>query len=459
MVVVSLCLISVSAVAATARDGPQLAFMSTRESAPTKPCTGRESPNRVTYEATQHSISKADIDDDARKVVYRLQRAGFKAYVVGGGVRDLLLGKTPKDFDISTDATPRQIKSLFRNCRIIGRRFKLAHVFFAHGKTLEVSTFRDTAELCEVADSEGAPSSPIANDNIYGTEETDALRRDLTINGLFLDVSTMQVIDYVEGMRDLQSGTVKIIGDPDVRFAEDPVRMLRAVRHSARNGFHIAPACWDSILRNAELITQCSQVRVFDELRKDVSSGCFLTILSLLGETGLLEYILPELLENNGRLLSAESDCSLCLEKIDDLVSDGVEVSATTVFAVLALFMSGDSIWLRDLAESVPDSRALGERLNSCFTRLTVPRKERERIQMLLSQWSRLRSTSPKALKPGAYKRSTLLPDLISLVRVTQYSREDTQRLQLLEDLLHTDNSRKGHTEYAQRPANLKRKR
>jgi poly(A) polymerase len=410
------------------------------------------------YEADQHSIRRSDIDEDARKVVYRLQRAGFKAYIVGGGVRDILLGKTPKDFDISTDATPRQIKSLFRNCRIIGRRFKLAHVFFAHGKTLEVSTFRDTADVPEPTESDGASAAPVANDNIYGTEETDALRRDLTINGLFLDVSTMQVIDYVEGMRDLHHGTIRIIGDPDVRFREDPVRMLRAVRHSARNGFRIESQCWDSIVRNAQLITQCSQVRVFDEIRKDVSSGCFLTILSLLGETGLLEHILPELLENNGQLLSAESDCSLCLEKIDDLAGQGVEISATAVLAVLAIFMAGDSIWLRDLAESMPSARDLGERLSSCFTHLTVPRKERERIQMLLSLWGRLRSTPLKALKAGSYRRSALLPDLISLVEITQLSREDAQRLYLLKGLVDAEQVSHAHSDHPQRPTQLRRR-
>jgi poly(A) polymerase len=432
--------------------------MSTHEVAPPTLSSDSQALRPVIYEANQHSIRKDAIDEDARKVVYRLQRAGFKAYIVGGGVRDILLGKTPKDFDISTDATPRQIKALFRNCRIIGRRFKLAHVFFAHGKTLEVSTFRDTADVPEPTESEGTPAAPVVNDNIYGTEQTDALRRDLTINGLFLDVSTMQVIDYVDGMHDLQQGTIRIIGDPDVRFAEDPVRMLRAVRHSARNGFHIEPQCWDSILRNAQLITQCSQVRVFDEIRKDVNSGCFLTILSLLGETGLLEYILPELLENNGRLLSAESDCSLCLEKIDDLVNDDVEVSATTVLAVLALFMAGDSIWLRDLAESMPNARDLGERLGSCFTRLTVPRKERERIQMLLSLWGRLRATLPKQLKAGSYKRSALLPDLIALVEIAQFTREDAQRLHLLKGLLDPEHAHHSHPDHPQRPPQSRRR-
>jgi poly(A) polymerase len=410
--------------------------MSTREPDPSPNPEAAARPGPVVYESDEHPIRKSHIDEDARKVVYRLQRAGFKAYIVGGGVRDILLGKAPKDFDISTDATPRQIKALFRNCRIIGRRFKLAHIFFGHGKILEVSTFRDTAEPTEPSESEETQSAPIANDNLYGTEETDALRRDLTINGLFLDVATMQIIDYVDGMTDLRRGIIRIIGDPDARFAEDPVRMIRAVRHSARNGFHIEPQCWDSILRNASLITQCSQVRVFDELKKDVSSGCFLTILSLLGETGLLEFILPELLENDARLLSADSDCSVCLEKVDDMVSSGREVTATTVLSILALFMAGESIWLRDLAESVGSTHELHERLSSCFTRLSVPRKERERIQMLLSLWAKVRAIRPQQFKPGAFKRSSLLPDLVALTEITQFSREDAHRLRLLQSLL-----------------------
>lgn len=423
----------------------------------TSPTTGNLEP--VVYEPNQHSIRKSDIDDDARKVVYRLQKAGFKAYIVGGGVRDILLGKKPKDFDISTDATPRQIKSLFRNSRIIGRRFKLAHVFFGHGKTLEVSTFRDSVEPPEAPEEAAGAASPITHDNLYGTEETDALRRDLTINGLFLDVSTMRIIDYVDGMRDLQQGVIRIIGEPDVRFREDPVRMLRVVRHSARNGFQIDPTCWDSIVANAQLITQSSQVRVFDELRKDFSSGCFLTILSLLGETGLLEFLLPELLENQGRLLSGESDCSLCLERIDDLVSEGEEVSPTVVLAIIALFTAGDSIWLRDLAETLPQARDLGERLSSCFTRLNVPRKERERIQMLLTLWAKVREESPKTFRPGSYKRSALLLELVTLMEITGFSREDAQRLHMVRSLLDSEHAAHEHHDHPQRPGHLRKRR
>jgi tRNA nucleotidyltransferase/poly(A) polymerase len=310
----------------------------------------------------------------------------------------------------------------------------LAHVFFSHGKNLEVSTFRDFADTIDTSESTASSSAPISNDNTYGTEETDALRRDLTINGLFLDVSTLRVIDYVNGMDDLRSGTIRIIGEPDKRFAEDPVRMLRAVRHSARNGFQIEPRCWESIVRNAQLLESCSQVRVFDEIKKDLSSGSFLTILSLLADTGLLEYILPELLENNGRLLSAESDCAVCLEKIDDLSAAGKAPSATTSLAILALFMAGDSIWLRDLTESFINSNDLSDRLRSCFTRLTVPRKERERIHLLLALWARVLRTPLKSFKAGPYKRSSLINDLIEVLEITQTGREDTHKLKILTD-------------------------
>jgi poly(A) polymerase len=418
-----------------------------------------EPPPLTVYGPEQHTIKREEVDEDARKVVYRLQRAGFKAYIVGGGVRDLLLGKQPKDFDISTDATPREIKALFRNCRIIGRRFKLAHVYFAHGKALEVSTFRDVADAPEPLEAEEAPQSPVMRDNVYGTEATDAVRRDITINGLFLDVATMEILDYVGGMEDLKNGVIRVIGDPDTRFREDPVRMIRVVRHSARNGFHIDPPCWDSIVQNAELITQSSQVRVFDEIKKDFSSGCFLTILSLLGDTGLLEFLLPELLENNSRLLSAESDFSGCLERLDDLAAQGEDISPTVGLTIIAIFTAGDSLWLKDLAETLPEAPDLIERLSACFTRLTVPRKEREKIQMLLSLWSRVRGTPIRTFKPGIYKRSSLLSELLTLLEVTLLSREDTQRLNLLRPLLHNQDESSEHDEHDERRERRKSRR
>ncbi|MCB0309961.1 MAG: polynucleotide adenylyltransferase PcnB, partial [Bdellovibrionales bacterium] len=188
------------------------------------------------YSRSQHNISRSAIDKDALKIMYRLLRHNYEAFLVGGGVRDLLLEKEPKDFDISTDATPNQIRSLFRNCRIIGRRFKLAHIYFRGGKIIEVSTFRDESAPIDVQDDEELRryGRDVKRDNRYGTAETDAFRRDITINGLFYDLSNFSVIDYVGGMSDLRAKIIRVIGNPDERFQEDPVRMLRVIRHAAR---------------------------------------------------------------------------------------------------------------------------------------------------------------------------------------------------------------------------------
>src|SRR5215475_9987259 len=195
----------------------------------------------------EHALSRRDIDSDALKVLYRLRQGEHIAYLVGGSVRDLLLGRRPKDFDVGTSAHPYQVKKLFRNCWIIGRRFRLAHVRFGP-KVIEVATFRRQVEPGEEIVQDGVPapdpSTPegeqlIHHDNTFGTPEEDAFRRDFTINALFYDISTFAIIDYVGGLEDLREGVVRSIGDPEVRFREDPVRMLRAVALASRLEFTI----------------------------------------------------------------------------------------------------------------------------------------------------------------------------------------------------------------------------
>ncbi len=183
----------------------------------------------------EHPISRADIDVEVLKVLYRLHHNGYRAYLVGGSVRDLWLGKKPKDFDIATDAHPQEIRRLFRNSRIIGRRFRLVQVFFKGGKVVEVSTFRSRSEF----EGEGDILAP---NNTFGTPAEDAQRRDLTINGLFYDISDFSLLDYVGGMEDLENKIIRVIGPPEVRFRRDPVRMLRVLRHAARTGFTIDAA-------------------------------------------------------------------------------------------------------------------------------------------------------------------------------------------------------------------------
>ena len=270
-------------------------------------------PLPVIVPRQQHRISRRDVDPDALKVLYRLHEHNHTAYLVGGGVRDLLLGRKPKDFDIGTSAHPYQIKKLFRNCWIIGRRFRLAHVKFGP-KTIEVATFRRVvpetsppppgepeAPPDETTVVESVPERPrdpavIHRDNTFGTPEEDAFRRDFTINGLFYDIATFSVIDYVGGLDDLEKGVVRSIGDPRVRFVEDPVRMLRAVVMAARLDFQMDSLVVDAITEHRELLATSSPARLLEEYYKILRSGFAEAIFRELARVHLLEVITPELL-------------------------------------------------------------------------------------------------------------------------------------------------------------------
>jgi poly(A) polymerase len=226
-------------------------------------------------------------------VLFRLSGAGYKAYLVGGSVRDLLLQRTPKDFDIGTDAHPSALRRLFRNCRLIGRRFRLAHILFADGKVVEVATFRRRPEPADPK----APELLMTSDNTFGTAREDALRRDFTINGLFYNIADFSVIDYVGGLEDLEAGLIRTIGEPDIRFREDPVRMLRAVEFASRLGFAITPDAYEAILNHRKEIVKSAPPRVTEELAQSLKGGHALTTFLLLRELGLLDALLPELAE------------------------------------------------------------------------------------------------------------------------------------------------------------------
>ncbi len=385
--------------------------MTSKEKSPTRGNNGIEP--RV-YTRKEHTVSRNDIDYDALKIMYRLIRHGFRAYLVGGGVRDLLLDKKPKDFDIATDATPRKIKNLFRNCRIIGRRFKLAHIFFKDNKIIEVSTFRDASDPVDIEDDSEKTSPP--RDNNYGTEQTDACRRDLTINGLFYDLSTFSIIDYVGGMDDLKNKLIRIIGDPRERFIEDPVRMIRAVRHAARSGFTLEDTCESAIKTHHKLILEASQVRVYEEIKKDLCSGSSLKILRLLSSTSILQHLLPELEVNNGELLQEGSFFSRVFENID-VTSAEEEVPITAILASISLFMTAYPDSTVPLHEQYEDKEDIIDHLTSCFVKLAVPRKEKERIEELLSLWHRVLTTPVDKLKKSNLERRRRVDELAYLLR------------------------------------------
>lgn len=240
----------------------------------------------------QHNISRAHISENALKVLYRLKQAGFQGYLVGGGVRDLLLGREPKDFDVATDARPEEIRQVFRNCRIIGRRFRLAHVHFGR-EIIEVATFRaqhgeDSDE--DVTDGNGR----ILSDNVYGTIEDDAWRRDFTVNALYYDIRDFSVVDYAGGVEDLNAGRLRIIGDPVQRFREDPVRMLRAVRFAAKLGFRIDAESERAIYELGHLLADISPARLFDETLKMFQAGYAAETFELLRHYALFGYLFPE---------------------------------------------------------------------------------------------------------------------------------------------------------------------
>lgn len=255
----------------------------------------------VVCERPDHCISRKDIDPDALKVLYRLSRLGYTAYLVGGGVRDLLLGRKPKDFDVGTDAKPNEVRRAFHNCFLIGRRFRLAHVRFGE-KVIETATFRRNSQTvgeiiehaAEMMDSgKGRP----LDDNAFGTPETDAYRRDFTVNGLFYDIKTFSVIDWVGGLKDLKKGIIRSIGDPMIRFREDPVRMMRAIKFSSRLGFKIERGTKKAIEELHANILTAARPRLCEEIFRLFPYGESEKAFRMMWKFGLLGDLLPDLAE------------------------------------------------------------------------------------------------------------------------------------------------------------------
>jgi poly(A) polymerase len=239
-----------------------------------------------------HGISRKDISANALRVLYRLREGGFAAYLVGGAVRDLLIGGHPKDFDVATSATPEQVKALFRNCRLIGRRFRLAHVVYGR-EVIEVATFRSNEDDGS-GSREMGDEGRIHRDNVYGSIEHDAVRRDFTANALYYTVDDFSVRDYVGGFEDVQARLLKLIGDPETRYREDPVRMLRAVRLSAKLGFSIDGPSAEPIPRLSALLSGAAPARLFDECLKMFLSGHAESSFLSLEDNGLLPALFPE---------------------------------------------------------------------------------------------------------------------------------------------------------------------
>ncbi len=283
-------------------------------------------------------------------MLYRLKKSGYQAYLVGGGVRDLLLGREPKDFDVATDATPEQVKAVFRNCRLIGRRFRLAHVRFGR-EIIEVATFRSA----DFGKAEQSANGMVLDDNLYGTIEEDALRRDFTINALYYNIADFSVIDYSTGMADLETGLLRLLGDPETRYREDPVRMLRAVRFAAKLGFNIEPATEAPIHHLGHLLEDIPPARLFEEVLKLFISGYAVSTFEKMRHYDLFAWLFPQTEE---ALSHEEHEFPLTLvlkglENTDRRLAQEKPVTQAFLFAVL--------LWepLRRMAEELERTQGL----------------------------------------------------------------------------------------------------
>ncbi|UVK77704.1 MAG: poly(A) polymerase I [Sodalis sp. Fse] len=290
----------------------------------------------------QHSISHKEISENAMKVLFRLNKAGFDAYLVGGGVRDLLLGKKPKDFDITTNATPEQMRKLFRNCRLVGRRFRLAHVIFGP-EIIEVATFRghhvalDTEENTESSASLTGDNGILLCDNIFGSIEEDAQRRDFSVNSLYYSVADFTLRDYTSGLKDLQEGRIRLIGDPDLRYREDPVRMLRAVRFAAKLDMTISDETAEPIPRLASRLHDIPPARLFEEALKLLQAGFGEITYRLLCKYRLFQFLFPLISRNftQNRDSYMEQMIVMVLKNTDQRLRNDMKVNPAFLFAAM----------------------------------------------------------------------------------------------------------------------------
>ncbi len=294
----------------------------------------------------EHNISRKDISENALKVLYRLNKAGFDAYLVGGGVRDLLLNKQPKDFDIATNATPEEIKELFRNCRLIGRRFRLAHILFGR-EIIEVATFRGhhsdaIAKPAETGKGRNQISATnqegmLLRDNVYGSIEEDAERRDFTVNAMYYNIQDFSVCDFANGLGDLDQGIIRLIGDPETRYREDPVRMLRAIRFAAKLDMTIEPVTEAPIKELSTLLRDIPAARLFEESLKLLQSGQGVATYHLLREYNLFQQLFPLLAEHFTEDHSSQTEQMIehILMATDKRVENDQRINPAFMFAAM----------------------------------------------------------------------------------------------------------------------------
>ncbi len=359
----------------------------------------RAEPQRRGPEPVAYPIDLENrIDPDAAKVVRRLVKGGYEAYLVGGGVRDLLVGRAPKDYDVATSARPDDVRRLFRNSRIIGRRFRLVHVLFGGGKVIETATFRRAPEQSDAAEGDDLL---IRSDNVFGEAHEDALRRDFTINALFYDAEERVVLDWVGGMPDIERRTVHTIGDPSVRFREDPVRILRAIKFCARLDFGMSPEVYDAVVECRGTLARAAKPRLFEELLRLLRSGSSHRAFWLAWETGVLDVLLPELSTFLADQPEEEDVLWRVLDQVDRKTRErGAPLDDVVLMATLLLEP------LREACNGARDRVEAAHRfLEAIVDRLNMPRRIAEPVRRVVAILPRLESG-----RAGRFARTSLYP-------------------------------------------------
>ncbi|HMR78522.1 MAG TPA: polynucleotide adenylyltransferase PcnB [Polyangiaceae bacterium] len=384
--------------AASRNEATTAARSSTSSAKPKPPRATPPPPDEHEPELHDVELDEARIDPDAAKVVRRLVRHGHEAYLVGGCVRDLLVGQSPKDFDVATSARPDDVRRLFRNSRIIGRRFRLVHVLFSGGKVIETATFRRPPQEQDSRDGEDLL---IRNDNVFGEAHEDAERRDFTINGLFYDIEECQVLDWVKGMPDIRRRVVHTIGDPVVRFQEDPIRILRAIKFSARLDFGISPDVYDAIVQCRGTLSMAARPRLFEEVLRLMRGGACHRSIWLAWETGVLDVVLPELSAYLSDEDASARETWGLLSRVDARTREvGRPLDDVVLFTSLLLGPIREACFgERDRVS------AAYEFLEPVVDRLNVPRRIADAIRRVIAILPRL-----QAGKTGRFSKTPLYP-------------------------------------------------
>ncbi len=350
------------------------------------------------------ALDESRIDADAAKVVRRLNRHGYEAYLVGGCVRDLLVDRAPKDFDVATSARPDDVRALFRNSRIIGRRFRLVHILFGGGRIIETATFRRNPQP-----QEGGDDLLIRYDNVFGEAHEDAVRRDFTINGLFYDLDRQRVIDWVGGMDHIQTRKIHTIGEPVVRFLEDPVRILRAIKFAARLDFGMTPDVYDAAVQCRGALAMAARPRLFEEILRLMRGGAAHRSMWLAWEMGVLDVLLPELAAFVSDVAADDGKVWKLLTEVDRRIEErGQPLDDAVLWTVLLLEPLGEACsGSRDRVKAAHDF------LEPVVDRLNVPRRIADSVRRIVAMLPRLESG-----RVSRFARSALYPLAVEVVDI-----------------------------------------